>query len=110
MLELFQHQIQHIEFFKGKSLSSEKYYIIYRDGRESNYIGGTWFGLSRFINPFGKKTRKSTTWQYDKLKGCFTTRQPKSPASDAIDVIDVNDDCYIEISKSHNEISCLDAT
>ena len=101
LLELFQHQIQHIEFFKGKSQYLEKYYIIYRDGREANYIGGAWFGLSRFINPFGKKTRKSTTWQYDKLKGYFTTRRSKNPAPDAIEVIDVNDDCYIEILKSH---------
>jgi len=102
LLELFQYRIRHIEYYKGKTLSSEKYFILYHDSREDECIGNTWFGLERFINPFGKKTSRSTTWQFDKSKGCFTTRQLKTIDPDAIEVIDINDDCYIEIFKKHN--------
>ncbi len=102
LLELFQYSIRHVEYFKGKTLSSEKYFILYRDGREDECIGNTWFGLERFINPFGKKTSRSTTWQYDQSKGCFTTRQPKTVDPEAIECIDVSDDCYIEIFNRHN--------
>ncbi len=75
---------------------------MYHDGREDECIGNTWYGLSRFINPFGKKSMRSTTWQFDKSKGVFTTRQPKSADPNAIEVIDINEDCYIEIFKNHN--------
>lgn len=70
--ELFEYQIRHIEYYKGKSLASEKYFIIYPDGREDECIGNTWFGFSRFINPFGKRSVKSATWQFDQSKGIFT--------------------------------------
>ena len=103
--ELFENKIRHVEFYKGKSLSSEKYFIMYHDGREDECIGNTWFGLSKFINPFGKKTVHSTIWQYDKSKGVFTTRRPKTIDSDAIEVIDISDDCYIEIFNNHNAYS-----
>jgi hypothetical protein len=71
LLDLFQFKIRHKEVFKGKTLCAEKYYIMYPNGKEGNYIGGTWFGLSKFINPFRKKKTICTTWQYDKSKGCF---------------------------------------
>lgn len=71
LVDLFQYKIRHKEVFKGKTLCNEKYYIMYQDGREDNYIGGTWFGLYKFINPFRKKKTIFTTWQYDKSKGCF---------------------------------------
>ncbi len=102
LLDLFQHQVRHIACFKGKSLSSEKYYILYCDGREDCCIRNTWFGFSKFINPFGKKTIRSTTWKYDALKGRFTTCQTKKPDPDAIKVIYVNDHCYIEIFNRHH--------
>lgn len=73
LLELFQYPIRHVEIFKGKTLSSEKYFLLYHDGREDECIGNTWFGLERFINPFSKRTSRSTIWQYDQSKGCFTT-------------------------------------
>ena len=69
--KLFENKIRHVEYYKGKSLSSEKYFIIYHDGREDEYIGGTWFGFSKFINPFGKKSVHSTIWQFEKSKGVF---------------------------------------
>ncbi len=71
--ELLEYKIRHTELYKGKTLSSEKYFIIYNDGREDECIGSTWYGLSKFINPFGKKTIHTTTWQFDKSKGLFTT-------------------------------------
>lgn len=100
--ELFKYKIRHVEYFKGKTLASEKYFILYNDSRDDECIGNTWFGLSKFINPFGKKTMRSTTWQFDKFKGVFTTRQPKTVDPNAIEVIDVSDDCYIEIFNDHN--------
>ena len=100
--ELFEYKIRHIEYYKGKTLSSEKYFIIYNDGRKDECVGNTWYGLCNFINPFSKKTMRSTTWQFDKSKGVFTTRQPKSVDQTAIEVIEINDDCYIEIFKNHN--------
>lgn len=100
--ELFEYKIRHVEYYKGKTLSSEKYIVMYHDGREDECIGNTWYGLSKFINPFVKKTMHSTTWQFDKSKGVFTTRQPKSVDPNAIEVIDISEDCYIEIFKNHN--------
>ncbi|MBQ8600465.1 MAG: hypothetical protein IJ407_03690, partial [Clostridia bacterium] len=100
--ELFEYKIRHVEYYKGKTLSSEKYFLLYNDDRDDECIGNTWFGLSKFINPFGKKTMHSMTWQFDKSKGAFTTRQPKSVDPNAIEVIDISDDCYIEIFNKHN--------
>lgn len=53
--KLLENEIRHLEYYKGKTLSSEKYFIVYGDGREDECIGNTWFGLLHFINPFGKK-------------------------------------------------------
>ena len=99
---LFEYKIRHVEYYKGKTLYSEKYFLLYNDGRNDECIGNTWFGLSKFINPFGKKSIHSTTWQFDKSKGIFTTRQPKAADPNAVEVIDISDDCYIEIFNSHN--------
>lgn len=101
ILELFQYKIVQQEYYRGKSLCSEKYYIIYNDERENICIGTIFYGLSRFINPFVKQRSKSTIWQYDKSKGCFTNNPPKKPSEDAIEVIDINEDCYIEILKNN---------
>lgn len=101
LIELFEHKIQLMECWKGKKLSSEKYYLLCNDGSRKG-IGRTWFGLVRFINPFGKKFVRSTTWQFDKAKGIFTTRTPKMPDSDAVKVIDISEDCYIEIFHAYN--------
>ena len=102
MKELFKYKILHIEYYKGKTLSSEKYFLLYNDGRDDECIGNTWFGFERFINPFGKKTMNSATWQFDKFKEVFTTRQTKSANPKAIEIIDTSDDCYIEIFCNHN--------
>lgn len=83
--ELFEYKIRHVEYYKGKTLSSEKYFILYNDGREDECIGNIWFGLSKFINPFGKKTTRSMTWQFDKAKGVFTTRQPETADPHAVE-------------------------
>ena len=100
--ELFEYKIRHVEYYKGKTLSSEKYFLLYNDGRDDECIGNIWFGLERFINPFGKKTMHSTTWQFDKSKGVFTTRQPKNADTNAIEIIDISEDCYIEIFFNNN--------
>lgn len=100
--DLLEYKIRHVEYYKGKTLSSEKYFILYNDGRGDECIGNAWFGLSKFINPFAKKSIHSTTWQFDKSKGVFTTRQPKTVAPNAVEVIDISDDCYIEIFNNHN--------
>lgn len=100
--DLFEYKIRHIEYYKGKTLYSEKYYLCDNDNKEKKCIGNTWFGLSKFIHPLGKKSVHTTTWQFDKRKGTFTTRQPKTAAPNAIEVIDISDDCYIEIFNNHN--------
>lgn len=75
---------------------------MYTGGREDECIGNIWFGFSKLFNPFGKKSVKSTTWQFDKSKGIFTTKQPKIVNPNAIEVIDISEDCYIEIFNKHN--------
>lgn len=74
--DLFKYKICHIEYYKGKTLSSEKYFLLYNDSRKDECIGNVWYGLSKFINPFGKKSTCSTTWKFDKAKGFFTVCQP----------------------------------
>lgn len=114
--ELFEYKILHVEYYKGKSLYSEKYYIMYIEGREYECIGKTWFGLLKFINPFGRKAVHSTIWQFDKSNGIFSERPlinperslinpeqpPKNADPNAIEVIDISENCYIEIFKSKN--------
>ena len=68
--ELFEYKIRHIEYYKGKTISSEKYFVMYPDGREDECIGGAWYGFSKFINPFAKKSTHSTTWQFENPKVC----------------------------------------
>lgn len=101
LIELFEHKIQLVECWKRKKLSSEKYYLLCNGGSRK-CIGRTLFGIVRFINPFGKKVVRTTTWHFDKSKGIFTTRTPKMPDSDAVKVIDISEDCYIEIFHNHN--------
>lgn len=100
--ELLTYPIRHIQYYKGKKLAKEKYFFLYQDGREDEFIGGTWYGLERFINPFGKRSSSSTVWQFDRSKGMFSTRQPKSIDPDAIEVVDINEECYIEIFCKNN--------
>ena len=100
--ELFKYRVRHVEYYNGNALYSEKYFLLYDDGRDDECIGNTWFGLVRFINPFGKRIIHSATWQFDKSKGMFTTRQPKEISPNAVDVIEINNDCYIEVFCRHN--------
>lgn len=102
LLELFSYQLRHVVYHKGDAVSSEKYFMIYGNGKADTCIANTWYGFSHFINPFGGKWERTTTWQFDKSKGCFTTRLPKAPSPDAIEVIDISEDCYIEIFKTSN--------
>ena len=70
LIELFENQIKYIQIYKGKNLVTEKYYLIYSDNTEKR-IGGTWWGLERFLNPFAKKVEKITIYKFNKDKGCF---------------------------------------
>ena len=102
LIKLFTQNICKLDIYKGKSLVSEKYYLIYNDDRGDEFIGGTVYSLIKLINPFFKKTTRRATRQFDKSKGCFTNRQPKPFDSEAIEVIDFNENCYIEIYKNNN--------
>lgn len=106
ILELFQYKICHKEYYRGKLLCREEYYIIYDDG-ESVCIGTTWYGLSRLKNPFIKKSSISTIFEYDKSKGCFINSPPKTPDDDAIDVIDISENLYVEIYEKNNVYSYI---
>ena len=70
LTKLFENQIKYIEIYKGKKLATEKYYFIYSDNTEER-IGGIWWGLDRFLNPFAKKVEKITIYKFNKDKGCF---------------------------------------
>lgn len=72
LINLFENKIKHIKSYKGKKLAEEKYYMIYSDNREE-YIGGTWWGLVRLINPFAKKQNKTTVYKFNGDNGCFET-------------------------------------
>lgn len=100
--ELFEHKIQHIEYYKGKSLFSEKYFLLYNNGNDNKCIGNILHSLFKIINPFAKKSTRLTIWQFDISKGIFTTRQPKRVSPNAVEVIDISEDCYIEIFYKHN--------
>ncbi len=67
---MFENKIKYIQVYKGKKLATEKYCIVYSDNTEER-IGGTWWGLERFLNPFAKKIEKTTTYKFNKLSGCF---------------------------------------
>lgn len=69
--ELFQYQIRHVEFLKGKRLYSEQYYIVYQDGREAECIGRI-RRLTCFFPLFARKSTRETMWRFDREKGCFT--------------------------------------
>jgi hypothetical protein len=69
--ELFTYPVRHVANFKGKTLVAERYFLCYDDGREECPVGWTWYGLVRWINPFGKKRVVSTVWQFDRTKGTF---------------------------------------
>lgn len=99
---LFECKIRCVEYYKGKLLFSVKYFLMYNDGRNEECIGRTEFGFVRRINPFGKKTMDSTIWQFEKLKGMFTARQPKKADINAVETVDINEDCYIEIFYNRN--------
>jgi len=99
--ELFEYEIRHIEYYKGKNLYCEKYFVLYPDGSEDNCIGNTWQSFLKFINPFGKKSVISKSWHFNKSKGVFTTQPEKNPDHNAIEVIDVNENCYIEIFENN---------
>lgn len=100
--DLLEEQIRKIEYYKGKTLVQEKYFIIYTDGREDACIGNTIHSLLGLFNLFLKKVGKSKSWQFDKTKGVFTNFQPKKTDPNAIEVIDVNEDCFIEIFEEKN--------
>ena len=70
IINLFANQIKYIEIYKGKKLATEKYYFVYLDNTEE-CIGGTWWGLKRFLNPFVKKTERITIYKFDKANGYF---------------------------------------
>ena len=70
IINLFTNQIKYVEIYKGKKLATEKYYFVYADNTEER-IGGTWWGLVRFLNPLAKKTERITVYKFDKSKGCF---------------------------------------
>ena len=68
--KLFENKIKYIQVYKGEKLATEKYYIVYSDNTEER-IGGTWWGLERFLNPFAKKAEKTTIYKFNKPSGCF---------------------------------------
>ncbi len=70
LVELFENKIKYIEIYRGKTLAIEKYYIVYSDETEER-IGGTWWGLAKFLNPFAKKSEKTIIYKFSKTKGCF---------------------------------------
>lgn len=94
--QLFTLPIRKYDIYKGKKLSCNKYYLLLSDGTEE-YVGGAWYGLCRFLNPFPKKRTEITTWQYDIGKICFTTVLAWKDDPDAIDTIIENDRCRIEL-------------
>lgn len=116
LTKLFTSRLRRIETYKGKKLVKDFYYFIYNN-KDDEQIGGTFWSLKSFLNPFAKKTQKITTWIYDKERGQFASRSskpidtkylsmptnseyPSKPINpNAIDVIDISDDCYIQIFK-----------
>ena len=70
IVELLENKIKYIQIYKGKKLATEKYYIVYSDNTEER-IGGTWWGLERFLNPFAKKIKKTTLYKFNKSSGYF---------------------------------------
>lgn len=124
LTQLFTTRLRCIETYKGKKLVKDYYYFVY-DNKDDQPLGGTFYSLISYLNPFTKKTQKRTTWIYEKEIGQFTSRPLKQTnpvvieaidinkddyierplkqiSPDAIEVIDINNDYYIEIFKSKN--------
>ena len=100
--ELFQYKIYNTKYFKGNKLYSERYSIYYGDGRKDKDIGYTINSLMTSMNPFGKKYEKNVVWFFDKVKGCFVTRNDRTYDEEAVEIIEVDDNCYVEIFCKHN--------
>jgi hypothetical protein len=77
LIKLFTRKVRCLEIYKGKKLATEKYYFI-KDA-DQEFIGGSWNGFITFINPFAKRTEKSTTWHYDADKNDFVSDCPANP-------------------------------
>lgn len=73
LIKLFRFQIRRIELRKRDKVYLTKYYIVYDDGREDEFIGGFSVGFITRINPFVKKLRTETIIQFNKNKGEFLT-------------------------------------
>lgn len=70
LAELFTLPVKHTSVFKGRKLAYDKYYFIRSDGTEDS-IGSIWYGLTRLINPFFKKTEQSEIWKYNRQTNEF---------------------------------------
>lgn len=76
LTQLLTTRLRCIETYRGKKLVKDNYYFVY-DNKDTESIGGTFWNLRCFLNPFTKKTQKSTTWIYDKEIGQFTNTENK---------------------------------
>lgn len=100
LMDLFTQRIRHLEYYKGNTLYSEKYFILYSDKKDSKCIENTHF--AKFINIFKKRRKESTTWQFDPTYGVFTTTQPRNYNPNAIEIVDLNESCYVEIFSNND--------
>ncbi|MCI9449754.1 MAG: hypothetical protein HFE30_05830 [Clostridiales bacterium] len=94
--QLFTCPIRKHDIYKGRKILCRKYYSLKSDSTEE-YIGGSWYRLCSFINPFAKKRAEVGTWQYDSAKNMFTSVIPFEHDAKAINTVAANDHCRIEI-------------
>lgn len=67
---LFTLPLKRYDYYKANKLIKDKYCFIKSDGTEE-FIGGCWYGLVSFFNPFAKKKLIASEWRFDKDKKCF---------------------------------------
>ena len=61
----------HFEDYSSELEDGEDDYILVYSDNSEKRIGGTWWGLERFLNPFAKKAEITTIYKFNKLSGCF---------------------------------------
>ena len=102
LIKLFTLKIRREVTFKGSKIVSERYLFVNPNGTTDCPSGIICHRLLRRLNPFLKKTTRTTIWIYDKEKAVFSSHEPKKVDPEAVETIYVNKDCYIEIFENNN--------
>ena len=67
--------LRRVQKYRGRGLAAEKYTLLLPDGQEVSGGGWIWYRPLSRLNPFCGRRRVTETFQYDRGKGIFATRE-----------------------------------